>query len=183
MSFRLATKGCAMAHCDVRMSDRANVPVRRNIDSIEVMDTDQGGSLAGLGVVANENIIVATYQDAPRLVQYDSGGNKQWDSSQNDIPYIDENLEKLGEITLETLGGSTAASAMTVSINNIMIVKAGIGRRSGVTAVDLTDDERVWRIDFEEGESEENTFGQFAIVNQNVFFTTRNKRLHKLYVS
>lgn len=81
MAFNLATNGCAMAHCDVRMSDRSNVNVGRNISNTTLMDSQTGGSSIGLGVVTNGNIIVATYKDSPELVKYDSNGNYLWSTT------------------------------------------------------------------------------------------------------
>jgi hypothetical protein len=78
-----ATHGCAMAHCDTRMSDHANaVPPLAETTSIQWHDAAAPGSLFGLGCSSNGAIIACTYTGSggDNLVVYDASGARLWTS-------------------------------------------------------------------------------------------------------
>lgn len=91
------------------------------------------------------------------------------------VEHIDADLVNKNNITLATLGGE-ASSAMTMASNNVMIIGTGLLSNAAVTAINLNNNTRLWRV----GAGSLDTFGQFAIVNSKVFCTTKDQRLYKL---
>jgi hypothetical protein len=77
--FVLAATGCAMAHCDSRMSDGAGTTSPAAIGWSHVDRTPIGGS--GLGCVSNLSTVACTYRNDPRsnLAVYDASGNRVWE--------------------------------------------------------------------------------------------------------
>lgn len=91
------------------------------------------------------------------------------------LKHINENGDDLGGISNSELGG-VPSSAITMASNNVLIVGSGIGPNAAVTAINLNTEKKLWRV----GAGQLDTFGQFAIMNQKVFCTTRDQRLFKL---
>ncbi len=83
VAFQVAEQGCSVAHCDVRMSDIANMPAPTGWDTqILWHDPVPAGMHMGLGCSSNGETAVCTYQDTTgdNLVAYDARGNRLWTS-------------------------------------------------------------------------------------------------------
>lgn len=79
-----APTGCAMAHCDPRMSDHADAFAPRGpTPAIQWHDTTAPGSRTGLGCASNGQIAACTYTGnaGDNLVVYDASGNRLWTST------------------------------------------------------------------------------------------------------
>ncbi|MFN7997159.1 MAG: PQQ-binding-like beta-propeller repeat protein [Bryobacteraceae bacterium] len=83
--FDLATTGCAMAHCDTRMSDatRMTPPTGSNLQVV-FHDPNPQGSGRALGCASNGRMVACTYANSdpslPNLVVYDGDGNQKFSS-------------------------------------------------------------------------------------------------------
>ena len=80
--FVLGGQGCPMAHCDVRMSDLANLPAPgANVGVVWRREADRG-SLSGLGCSSNGTVVACTLigTGGDNLVVYDYDGNRLWGS-------------------------------------------------------------------------------------------------------
>jgi hypothetical protein len=78
-----ARTGCAMAHCDTRMSDHANAePPRTPATTVQWHDTAAPGALFGLGCSSNGTLIACSYtgDGGDNLVAYDASGTRLWTS-------------------------------------------------------------------------------------------------------
>lgn len=86
-TYQVATHGCAMAHCDPRMSNIARMMPPSSIAPASVWhDTSRPGSTGGLGCSSNGSMVVCTFttnaaQPTPTLTAYDAEGNQLWSSS------------------------------------------------------------------------------------------------------
>lgn len=79
--FQRPAISCWMAHCDPQMSDQENSPaIPSGNVTVTAWDTSPLGSLRGLGVSANGNVIAASYADVPGVVVYNQDGVRLWDS-------------------------------------------------------------------------------------------------------
>lgn len=83
-TFAPAPSGCAMAHCDTRMSDAANAqPPRSRWTKLKWHDTAPPGTLFGIGCSSNGTRIACTYTGArDNLVVYDTSGARLWTSKE-----------------------------------------------------------------------------------------------------
>ena len=78
-----AGTGCAMAHCDTRMSDHAHAePPRAATTSLQWHDTVPTGALSGLGCSSNGSFVACSYTGAggDNVVAYDPTGARLWTS-------------------------------------------------------------------------------------------------------
>jgi hypothetical protein len=78
-----ARTGCAMAHCDTRMSDDAHAePPRAAMTSLQWHDTVPAGALTGLGCASNGSFVVCSYTGTggDNVVAYDPTGARLWTS-------------------------------------------------------------------------------------------------------
>lgn len=81
-AFPLAPAGCAMAHCDPRMSDLVNGVTPAAAVAVRI-DRTAPPAVGGLGCVSNTRLVACTGGGDPavtsNLVVYDGDGNRLWD--------------------------------------------------------------------------------------------------------
>lgn len=82
--FELALTGCAMAHCDVRMSDNVGIPppVGDNIRVIwhqNLLPGEKAGSGGGIGCAGNGTVVACSFRGRrDNVISYDYNGRRLW---------------------------------------------------------------------------------------------------------